>query len=401
MPDIRTPSEGEFELAVKTIEAAFGGEPHEGDLERHQKTMPRDRVLCAFDDGRPVGTAASFPFRLTIPGGELPTAGVTWVGVLPSHRRRGIMTDFMQRQLADVHERGEPLAILWASESAIYGRFGYGMSAPSLTLDAERARFAFHNDPGPSGATRLVDRDEAERLFPQIHERVRKEIPGMFSLPQEWWKQWKLADPEHFRRGAGPKFFAAYERDGAVEGYAIYRLKHEWEQGMPRGKLYVIGAHAVSPPAMRELWRFLFGIDLVERVQMTLFDPGSSLMLMVLDPRSLHLVVGDGLWLRLVDVEAALRARTYAGDDAVVVEVRDALCPWNAGRFRVGAEVARTDDDADLELDVADLACAYLGGFDFHDLARAERVRELRPGTLERASGLFRTARPPYCADEF
>jgi len=111
--------------------------------------------------------------------------------------------------------------------------------------------------------------------------------------------------------------------------------------------------------------------------------------------------VGDGLWLRLVDVEAALRARTYAGDDAVVVEVRDALCPWNAGRFRVGAEVARTDDDADLELDVADLACAYLGGFDFHDLARAERVRELRPGTLERASGLFRTARPPYCADEF
>jgi predicted acetyltransferase len=399
--DIRAPSEDEFELAVKTIEAAFGGEPHEGDLERHQKTMPRDRILCAFDDGRPVGTAASFPFRLTIPGGELPAAGVTWVGVLPSHRRRGVMTQFMERQLSEVRGRGEPLAILWASESAIYGRFGYGMSAPSLTLDGERARFGFRDDPGPNGATRLVDAREAAELFPPVHDRVRKEVPGMFSLPREWWTEWKLADPEHFRRGAGPKFFAAYERDGAVEAYAVYRLKNEWEHGMPRGKLYVLGAHAVTPTATRELWRFLFGIDLVERVQMTLFDPGSSLMLMVLDPRSLHLVVGDGLWLRLVDVEAALRGRTYPGDGAVVIGVRDSLCPWNAGRYRVGADVARTDDEADIELDVADLACAYLGAFDFHALVRADRARELRPGALDEASALFRTSRPPFCADEF
>jgi predicted acetyltransferase len=399
--EIRVPSEEEFEVAVRTIEAAFGGEPEEGDLERHQKTMPRDRILCAFDDGRAVGTAASFRFELTIPGGQLAAAGVTWVGVLPSHRRRGIMSGFMQRQLVDAHERGEPLAILWASESAIYGRFGYGMSAPSLTLNAERARFRFRDDPGPRGATRLVDRDEARRLFPPVHERVRREVPGMFSIRPEWWTAWKLADPQHFRRGAGPKFFAAYEHDGATEGYAVYRLKHEWEQGMPRGQLHVIGAHSVSPAATRELWRFLFGIDLVERVKMTLFDPGSSLMLMVLDPRSLHLVVGDGLWLRLVDVEAALRARSYTGDGTVVIEVRDALCPWNASRYRVGTEVARTDAEPDLELDVADLACAYLGGFDFHALARAERARELSSGALERASALFRTSRPPYCADEF
>ncbi len=307
----------------------------------------------------------------------------------------------MQKQLGDVHARGEPLAILWASEAAIYGRFGYGMSAPTLTLDAERARFRLRDDPGPTGATRLVDAGEAENLFPDVHERVRAEVPGMFSLPRKWWSEWKLADPQHSRRGAGPKFFAAYERDGAVEGYAIYRVKQEWDGGMPRGRLRVLSAHAVSPSATRELWRFLFGIDLVERVQMTFFDPGSPLMLTVLDPRSLHLVLGDGLWLRLVDVEAALRARTYAGDGTVVVEVSDALCPWNAGRYRVGESVERTEDDADLELDVADLASAYLGAFDFHALARGERVRELKAGSLERASALFRTQRPPFCADEF
>ena len=400
MIDVRTASDDEFEVAVRTIEAAFGEEPGEGDLDRARKTMPLDRILCAFDDGRPVGTTASFPLQLTIPGGQLAVAGVTWVGVLPSHRRRGIMTQFMQRQLADVHERGEPLAILWASESVIYGRFGYGMSAPSLSLDAERVRFRFRNDPGPSGATRLVDADEAEQRFPPVHERVRVEVPGMFSIPPAWWAEWKLADIQRFRRGAGPKFFAAYERDGAVEGYAIYRLKQEWEHGMPRGQLQVGAAHAISPTATRELWRFLFGIDLVERVQMNFFDPGSSLMLMVADPRSLHLHLSDGLWLRLVDVEAALRARTY-GDGAVVLEVRDELCPWNAGRYRLEQTVERTQDEADLELDAADLACAYLGAFDFHALARAERVRELRPGALERASGLFRTPRPPYCPDEF
>lgn len=399
--EIRTPTEDEFDVAVKTIEAAFGNQPAEGDLDRHRKTMPRDRIVCAFDDARPVGTAASFPFQLTIPGGELPAAGVTWIGVLPSHRRRGIMTQFMQRQLADFHGRGEPLAILWSSESSIYGRYGYGMAAPVLRLDAERVRFQFRDDPGPTGDIRIVAAEEAAELFPSVHERVRKHVPGMFAISADWWTEWKVADLERFRYGAGPKFFAAYERDGAVAGYGIYRLKHEWPEGSPRGQLFVLGAHAVDPPATRELWRFLFGIDLVARVQMELFDPGSPLPLMVADPRTLHLRVMDGLWLRLVDVEVALTARSYVGDGTVVIEVRDSVCPWNEGRYSVGASVARTSGDADLELDAADLACAYLGAFDFHALARAERVRELRPGALERASALFRTPRPPYCPDEF
>jgi predicted acetyltransferase len=399
--DIRSPSEDELRDAMRAGEAAFGAENKEEDYERHRKMLPLDRFLTAYDDGRPVGTAGSFEFELTIPGGVAPAAGVTWVGVLPSHRRRGILRDFMRRQLEDFRERGEPLAILWASESAIYGRFGYGIAAPSVQLEAQTDRFRFRDDPGAAGAARLVREDEALELFPPVYERVRLTIPGMFARTTDWWAQYKLPDPEHWRRGAGPKFYVALELDGTVEGYALYRIKSDWDHGMPQGQVQIVDAIATSPGATRELWRFLFGIDLVDKVQQWSFDPGSPLFLMVEDPRRLHLRVADGLWLRFVDVEAALRARSYAGDDSVVIEVRDELCPWNAGRWRVGAEVEQTADEADLALDVVDLACAYLGAFDFWHLAAAERVDELRPGSLDRASALFRTPRPPYSPEDF
>jgi predicted acetyltransferase len=388
-------------LALETVDQAFGDLPGEEDFARESKLMPTDRILTAFDGDYAVGSAASYPFRLTIPGGDLPAAGVTWVGVLPSHRRRGVMTAMMRSQIEDVHKRGEPLAILWASEAAIYGRFGYGIAAPVQSLEAERARFRLRDDPGPAGSVRLIDSDEAARLFPPIYEAVRASTPGTLSRTKKWWTENKLADPEGWRRGAGPKFFAVVETDGAPTAYATYRIKHEWEHGIPRNQVRVVEAFATSPGAARDLWRFLFGIDLVAKVVMYGFDPGSPLFVMVSDPRSLQLKIMDGLWLRLVDVEAALRARSYADGDPVVIDVRDELCRWNRGRYLVGEKVTRTRQAADLELDVADLAAAYLGGFDFNQLAAAERARELTTGALERASLLFRTPRPPYCPEVF
>src|SRR5438132_1920462 len=188
---------------MKAVEAAFGEEQKEEDLDRHQKAMPRDRFLVAYDGEVPVGTTASLPFDLTVPGGELAAGGVTWVGVLPSHRRRGILTQMMKRQLEELHERGEPLAILWASEAAIYGRFGYGISVPMLQLDADRSRFSLRDDPGPKGAVRLIDREEAARLLPPIYDTVRDRVPGFTSRSEKLWDLYRLADPEHWRRGAG------------------------------------------------------------------------------------------------------------------------------------------------------------------------------------------------------
>src|SRR5580765_8123451 len=150
--EVRNPSEEELRAAMRVTESAFGKEQEEEDFERHRKMLPRDRFFTAYDGERPVGTAASFPFRLAVPGGELAAGGVTWVGVLPSHRRRGILRQLMQGQLDDLRERGEPLAILWASEAAIYGRFGYGIAAPSTEMNGETARFSYRDDPGPTGA---------------------------------------------------------------------------------------------------------------------------------------------------------------------------------------------------------------------------------------------------------
>ena len=398
--EIRNPVEDELRNAMKAVEAAFGEEQKEEDLDRHQKVMARDRFLVAYDGAVPVGTTASLPFELTVPGGELGAGGVTWVGVLPSHRRRGILTQMMKLQLEDLHERGEPLAILWASEAAIYGRFGYGIAAPMVQLDADRSRFSLRDDPGPRGAVRLIDRDEAGKVLPPIYDAVRRQVPGFTSRSAKLWDLYRLADPEHWRRGGGPKFYAVLEFDGEPVGYAIYRIKLDWEEGFAKSQVRVLETCATSAAAERELWRFLFGIDLVVRIQGR-HDPGSPLFLMVVDPRSLMLRVTEGLWLRVIDLDAALIGRTYAADDTVVVEVRDELCPWNAGRWRMGSDVRRTEDDAELELDIADLASAYLGAFDFERLAAAQRVRELKPGALRRATDLFRTPRPPFCPEDF
>jgi predicted acetyltransferase len=247
---------------------------------------------------------------------------------------------------------------------------------------------------------RIIDAGEALQVLPQIYETVCREVPGFVARDSEVWELTRLADPEHWRRGAGPKFFAVIEFDGEPVGYAIYRIKSDWQDGFSQSQVLLVEAIAASPMATRELYRFIYGIDLVVRVHGR-YDPGSPLFLMVNDPRSLHLKVSEGLWLRFVDLEAALAGRTYAGDDAVVVDVADAFCPWNAGRWRIGQTVERTDDEAELELDTADLASAYLGAFDFNELATAERVRELKPGALQRATDLFRTSRPPYCPEDF
>lgn len=398
--DIRIPAEDELRAAMQAGEAAFGEEQREGEFERFSKMLPLDRWFAAYDGDRPVGTTTSFPFRLTVPGGELSAGGVTWVGVLPSHRRRGILRELMKQQLADLRGRGEPLAILYASEPLIYGRFGYGVAAPSVSMDGETARFSYRDDPGPTGVVRMLDAAEALHVLPQIYEAARREVPGFVARDSNVWELARLADPEHWRRGAGPKFFAVVELDGEAVGYAIYRIKSDWQDGFSQSQVRIVEAIATSPAATRELYRFVYGIDLVVRVQGR-YDPGSPLFLMVADPRSLHLKVSEGLWLRLVDLEGALAGRSYTGDDEVVLEVRDSFCTWNAGRWRIGKTVSRTDDEADLELDTADLASAYLGAFDFNELGAAERVRELKPGALQRATDLFRTSRPPYCPEDF
>src|SRR5688500_13287665 len=220
--DIRAPAEDELRAAMTAAEIAFGtGAVEDADWERERQALPVSRALAAFDGGKPVALAGAYKFDLTIPGGELPCAGVTWVGVVPTHRRRGILRDLMRRQLDDVHAWQEPIAALWASESAIYGRFGYGQAASGMGAKSDKGRFALREP--AAGTVRRVDADEALGLFPPVYVRVRARRAGMLSRDQRWWKEHRLADPEHWRRGASRKFYAAVEVDGAVEGYAYHR----------------------------------------------------------------------------------------------------------------------------------------------------------------------------------
>lgn len=402
--EIRNPRDDELPRLFATLDAAFGAQysqaEEEGSLAAARKTMPLDRAFAAFEESDPIGVAAAFPFVVTIPGGELPCGGVTWVGVLPTHRRRGVARELMRRQLDDLHERDEPLAALWTAESSIYGRFGYGIAAPADSIDAERVGLAFRDDPGSAGQMQLVTREKALELLPPLYDRVRAGRAGMLSRSPDWWSE-QLLDTYWDAGDEGPRFQAVLELDGAAAGYAIYRVKSKWEHSLPQGVVRVTEALGLSPPATREIWRFLFSIDLTTRVRCAILDPAAPLVLGVVDPRRLHLEFNDGLWLRLVDVEAALRARSWNGGDALVVDVRDAFCPWNEGRYGLGADSGRADGEADLALDVADLASLYLGGVDAARLHAAGRIEERTPGAVERAAALFRTPLPPFCPEVF
>src|SRR5215210_8786388 len=221
---------------------AFAEPLEDADFECERASVRRDRTVAAFDDGRAVGFSASYEFELSIPGGSVPTAGVTWVGVVPTHRRSGILRRFMERLLADARQNSEPLAALFASEAPIYGRFGFGLCSHNLSLDAESDRVVWRDDPGASGTVRLVDEAEANALFPPIYDRVRATRNGMLSRDEHWWRGHRLRDYEHRRRGASRRYNALLELDGESAAYAVYRVKGEWADNYARGEVLIVEA---------------------------------------------------------------------------------------------------------------------------------------------------------------
>jgi predicted acetyltransferase len=406
--EIRTPAREELRGLLETTAKAFSEEARPDELERDTNVLERERTFAAYDGDLIVGTAADFGLTLTVPGGELPAAGVTMVGVLPTHRRRGILTQLMRVELDAMVERGDPLAILWSSESGIYGRYGYGIATVGAAIEADRDRIRFRGDPPAAGEVRIVGEEEAAAVLPPLYERIRRETPGMIARSEAWWQNYRLPDPEHYRHGAGPRFFAVLRLDGVDEGFARYRVKGDWNDGLPQSTLRVAEALATSPLATRELWRFLFGVDLVTKVESWTLSADHPLFLLVTEPRRLRMRLGDALWLRILDVERALAGRSYATEGTVSFELVDGFRPENAGVWHLeategAAQVTRPGGSTatDLRLDVADLGSVYLGAFSFAQLEQAGRVEELEPGALDRADALFRMSTAPWCPEIF
>jgi predicted acetyltransferase len=391
----------ELRDALNVISHYFGSENQLEDAERFAQWIELDRMLGAWDGERIVGGAGAFSYVMSVPGGEVAAAGVTVVGVLPTHRRRGVLTAMMKEQLSDSRERGDKIAYLWASEGTIYGRFGYGLASRigSMSLARERTRFAQPFE--PRGTVRLLDFDEAARVLPPLYEQVRAQRAGMFVRSRAWWETRKIID-DPARRQAGPLHRALLELDGKPAGYALYRVKQQWEAGSSSGTVTILEAFAPTPEATRELWRWLLDFDWTSEFSADFLPLDHPLFLLLAEPRRLRFEINDGVWLRLIDVAGALSARTYAGDGEIVLELSDELFPENAGRWRVSAAGAeRTNADAELRLGVADLATVYLGGFGFGDLVRASRAEELTSAAADRADALFHTTVLPWCPEIF
>jgi predicted acetyltransferase len=397
--EIRVAEPDERLDALRPIWHYFGS-PAGPDEERAARMpVPEGRLHVATDDGTIVAGAGAFEFGLTVPGGPVPTAGVTVVGVLPTHRRRGIVRELMGVQLKDAHTRGEPIAALWASEGGLYGRFGYGLASVCADIEIPKAHTAFSRPVDWQGTARLVTADEALELFPPVYDRVATTTPGMISRTEEWWKTRTLADSEWRRAGGGELAFVALEAAGGPEAYASYRLNFSYADGVPTGTTAVVEAMGATPAATAAVWRYLLDIDWMAKLEAELVPVDHPLHLLLREQNRMRFRVGDGLLIRPVDVGAALAARTYAGDGDVVLEVTDEFCPWNDGRYALDG--SRTTASPTLRLSVDALGCVYLGGFTFTDLVRAGRVEEVQEGAVARADALFRTDRKPWCPEIF
>ena len=394
----------EYAAALSAIGHYFGWTPAEADARRFARLLPLDRMHAVLDGGQIVAGAGAFPFRLTVPGGDVPCAGVTVVGVLPSHRRRGLLRRMMGAQLQDCRDRGEPIAALWASEETIYGRFGYGLAATALHFDADRSAVGIRPDLPRDGAVRLVDHEEALRTFPRLYRRAARTRPGMIVRSPDWWDVRRLDDAPERRRGGGPLVRALLERDGRPVGYALYRLVQDGSTPESWTKtVRVIEALGVDDRATHDVWRFLFEIDWVDRVAGYHIPLDHPLPLMVDRINKLGLSLWDALWIRVVDVPGAIAGRTYGTSERVTVEVTsDPHFPENVGSWTLeDGVVGRSRRRPDVRLPVGSLGAAYLGGQSLVQLGAAGLAEEGTRGGLERADAAFRAAALPWCPEIF
>jgi predicted acetyltransferase len=393
----------EFKEAAGAIGEYGTWEIDDEIAERFLRVHPLDHMHAAFEGKRAVGGAGAFPFDFSVPGGSVDCAGVTVVGVYPTHRRRGVLTAMMRAQLDAAHERGEPIAALWASDERIYGRYGYGLASLAGEINLPRDHSEFVPPIESRGKVRYVEPADAPKMLGPIWQHVFHERPGMFARSNEWWESRLVPDPPQWRRGAGPKRFVAVELGGAVDGYAIYRHDSKWEAGVPdAGKVVVSEVLARSLEAEAALWRYLLDIEWSGGVSAGRLPLDHPLFWILAEPRRMRMRVGDGLWVRLLDVGAALSARSYSAPGPIVFQVTDGFCSWNAGRWKLeDGDAKKTRADADLACDVAALGSVYLGGFTFAELERGGRVEELKPGAAARADAVFRTDIQPWCPEIF
>lgn len=397
------------------VATSFLDDPAADNFERFVEAFEREwdtvRSWGARAHGRWVGTLATEPHRLTVPAAHGGTAdvtidGLTVVTVNATHRRRGLLSQMLDDSLREAVDRGESMSALIAAEWPIYGRFGY---APA-TLDANYTYFPRRSAPtrAESGQVRQIDAAELGELAPAIFDAARHLRPGQIDRDGQWWpRRLALQGYRPFQHGKSPHFVVHESADGA-DGFAIWAPERDFDINGDLGSISVKDIVATTDTAYRNLWAYLAGIDIIDEITLRMRPIDEPVRWLLADGRALRQTyTGDGLWLRILDVPAALSARGYRAPGSLVLEVVDD----DRGRFTSGryaldadddsAQCTRTNAEPDLRLTQRALAGCYLGGFGLRQLAITGQVSELRSGALDRADLMFSTSRAPWNSTGF
>ncbi len=385
-------------------ELAFGFTWPETGGDIHRDVLELDRTLIATIGGHDAGIASTYSLEMSVPGApRQPVAGLTWVGVLPTHRRRGVLTALMRHHLNELHDQTrEPVAALFASEPSIYGRFGYGPASQRLSIRIPRefARLTTppeQDDPRPE----FADADQVRPQLALVADAVAMQRPGLPARSPIWWDR-TFDDQPGDREGFSALRTLLVADESGPRGYAIYSTKESWGPGGSKGELGIREIAATDPAAHRALWRVLLDTDLMGEVVYGMLPIDDPLLHQLVDPRRIQATVGDALFARLVDVDRALTSRTYASAIDVVLDLDDPFCPWNTGRWHLsgdstGATCAPTTQAPDLALDARVAGAVYLGGTSLRGLADAGLVTEHRLGAVDATSRALLSARAPWC----
>lgn len=401
---MRPIEDAEVDSFLSAVTEAFHRDPDEEDMALWRLFCEPDRTFAIFAGDEIVATSGLLSFETAVPGGARPSAGVTAVGVHAVHRGNGLFDRMMVAHLEAIYERGqEAIAALYASEAALYGRFGFGLATrfADLLVRSPEARLRVP----PAGPPRHGAPEDLVADMRTVYDAVWRDRPGMLSRDDRSWKE-RVIDLPSDRRGAGRLRAAVADGADGPEGFVTFAVRKQEPDGRPADVVVIRELIAATPEAAGTLWHFLIGLSLARSVTWEMGPEDEPLVHLLADPRAVDLKVSDGLYVRLVDVPRALSERTYSSPVDVVLDVADERCPWNARRVRLagdatGATCEPTTAAADLALSATELGAAHLGGTTLDALAAAGRVRELTPGALTAAARAFRGTRAPWCPEMF
>lgn len=392
--ELKTSTWDDFPL-VKIINArGENGYRTQADFDAHQLVFTPERSIMAFDGKHMVGNALSYEMDMYIPGGLSKIAAVASVSVQATHRRKGINRAIMKYQLEDIYSRGEPLAVLQASESIIYGRYGYGLASFESNLEIEKTRSAYAVEHASTGQTYFVEESEAREIFPQIYSKATENRNGMVTRKENWW-EFRFREPG--LKGGDPKsWFVKYQENGQDDGYLRYTINGT--------ELNVIELIASSHEAYSSLWRICLDMDLVDVIKAEHRPADDELKWMLADPRRLVEHSSDRYWVRLVDVRTALSQRSYSLDGSLILKIQDDFLPWNKQVVELSSESGKSsctisNKTPDIILTAGDLGAVYLGGINFSTLLSANRIEEVTEGSVVRANLMFSASRKPWGFD--